>query len=497
MSNTSSVVGESPKEFAINALLRQRRHLLTVATLILTDLIVFTLAARLFRSSHNVPQLLVLPDPPLFGSPIDLYFSLALIFIVVRYICGDYNRRCLFWDRTRATTLSLLFAAMPCLFIVMVLPTHYSASAEVETWIFLLFAIPMFRHGARLLLDRFGMWRLPTALIASAARYKDVFDTLNTTLSLGCRINWLAFEGEMPTLDRSEMSDVHTFPIGNQRELVNRLIAEGCDLAVVATDDMHSENFAELIQRLMEAGIAVSFIPSFSRLPLAGMTTSYFFGKDILLFQMRSSLQSRPSRFVKRTFDIIGSLAALILLSPLFAAVAIAIKRYDGGPMTYSQIRTGRNGEQFRCFKFRTMAVDADQRLERWRHENPELYAEFQKTFKLVNDPRVTKPGAWLRKTSLDELPQLMNVLFGEMSLVGPRPVLEQELIEFYGPAATLYKRIRPGLTGLWQVRGRSDTSYEQRVVFDEWYILNWSFWYDIVILLQTVWVVFRRKGAY
>jgi undecaprenyl-phosphate galactose phosphotransferase len=143
------------------------------------------------------------------------------------------------------------------------------------------------------------------------------------------------------------------------------------------------------------------------------------------------------------------------------------------------------------------MAVDADERLQRWRIENPELYAEYQKTFKLIEDPRVTKLGAWLRKTSIDELPQLVNVLRGEMSLVGPRPVLERELIEFYGTAAALYKRVRPGLTGLWQVRGRSDTTYEQRVILDEWYILNWSFWYDIVIVLQTVWVVILRKGAY
>jgi undecaprenyl-phosphate galactose phosphotransferase len=114
----------------------------------------------------------------------------------------------------------------------------------------------------------------------------------------------------------------------------------------------------------------------------------------------------------------------------------------------------------------------------------------------LRDDPRITSPGRWLRRTSLDELPQLLNVLRGEMSLVGPRPVVEQELIEFYGPAAKLYKRVRPGLTGLWQVCGRSDTTYQERVVYDEWYILNWSFWYDIVIMLQTAWVVLKGKGA-
>jgi undecaprenyl-phosphate galactose phosphotransferase len=143
------------------------------------------------------------------------------------------------------------------------------------------------------------------------------------------------------------------------------------------------------------------------------------------------------------------------------------------------------------------MAVDADARLEEWRVKNPEQYEEFLKTFKLRDDPRVTKIGTWLRRTSLDELPQLVNVLRGEMSLVGPRPVVEKELTDYYGRAAELYFCVRPGMTGLWQVSGRSNTSYAERVTYDEWYILNWSFWYDIVILLQTAWTVASGKGAF
>jgi undecaprenyl-phosphate galactose phosphotransferase len=143
------------------------------------------------------------------------------------------------------------------------------------------------------------------------------------------------------------------------------------------------------------------------------------------------------------------------------------------------------------------MAADADERLARWKEEHPDLYAEFLKTYKLRNDPRVTAPGRWLRRTSLDELPQLFNVLRGEMSLVGPRPVLQSELDEYYGSAASLYKRVRPGMTGLWQISGRSDTTYEERVTYDELYVLNWSFWYDLVILFQTAWFVIRGQGAF
>ena len=131
------------------------------------------------------------------------------------------------------------------------------------------------------------------------------------------------------------------------------------------------------------------------------------------------------------------------------------------------------------------------------KREHPDLYEEFLKTYKLRDDPRITKPGKWLRKTSLDELPQLVNVLRGEMSLVGPRPIPERQLLDQYGKAAQLYMQVRPGLTGLWQISGRNETTLEERVVYDEWYILNWSFWYDIVILIQTAWIIFSGRGAF
>lgn len=260
---------------------------------------------------------------------------------------------------------------------------------------------------------------------------------------------------------------------------------------------MQSPHFASVAQRLLEVDIPVAITPSLNRLPLAGITTNYFFGRDLLLLQVRSNVQRLPWRIIKRSFDIVGSLFLLVVLSPLFAFLATAIKRADPGRITYSQTRVGRGGEPFRCIKFRTMVSDADGVLSRWRTENPDLYQEYMKSFKLKDDPRITPIGKWLRRTSFDELPQLINVLRGEMSLVGPRPVVQQELDQYYGPAATLYMRSRPGLTGLWQVSGRSDTSYEQRIVLDEWYILNWSFWYDIVILIQTVWSVATGKGAF
>jgi Undecaprenyl-phosphate galactose phosphotransferase WbaP len=271
----------------------------------------------------------------------------------------------------------------------------------------------------------------------------------------------------------------------------------GCRQIIVSAEDAREQQICDLIRGMIGSDITVAVIPSLTGLPLFGITTNYLFGQDLLLLQLRNNLARVPSRLMKRIVDLLGPIAIIILSSPIWLVIIAAIKLHDNGPVFYWQRRVGRDGRMFKCIKFRTMAVDADQRLEEWRRDNPALYTEFLKSFKLRDDPRVTKPGKWLRRTSLDELPQLLNVLAGDMSLVGPRPVPLEQLHEQYGRAAQLYLQVRPGLTGLWQVSGRSDTSGAERVVYDEWYILNWSVWYDFVILIQTVRVVLTARGAY
>lgn len=164
--------------------------------------------------------------------------------------------------------------------------------------------------------------------------------------------------------------------------------------------------------------------------------------------------------------------------------------------MVYSQTRVGRDKKAFKCYKFRTMVLNSQQVLRELLERDPLAKQQWQKEFKLKNDPRITQIGKLLRKTSLDELPQLWNVLKGEMSLVGPRPVTRQEL-KYYGDDLTYYTMVRPGLSGLWQVSGRNDVDYTTRVYLDAWYVKNWSLWNDMVILIKTVNIVLRRKGAY
>jgi exopolysaccharide production protein ExoY len=198
----------------------------------------------------------------------------------------------------------------------------------------------------------------------------------------------------------------------------------------------------------------------------------------------------------KRVFDALMAISALIWLLPLFLLLALAIKLHDGGPVLYRHSRIGRNCSRFSCIKFRTMVADAEQTLQMHLQNNPAAAREWQQTRKLKHDPRVTALGSVLRKTSLDELPQLLNIAKGDMSFVGPRPIVAAE-IPNYGPAIVAYFRARPGLTGQWQVSGRNDVSYDTRVALDRGYIEDWSFSKDIRILIKTFGVVLRSRGCY
>jgi undecaprenyl-phosphate galactose phosphotransferase len=198
---------------------------------------------------------------------------------------------------------------------------------------------------------------------------------------------------------------------------------------------------------------------------------------------------------VKRAMDIAGAFALIMLLAPAFVYIMLNIRK-SGKRIFFGHKRIGRDGKEFICYKFRTMVENADELLKELLANNPKLRKEWDQHYKLKYDPRVTEIGAVLRKYSLDELPQLWNVLKGDMSLVGPRPVIREELI-YYTNFVDYYKSVRPGLTGLWQVSGRSDTGYEKRVVLDANYVQNRSFLLDISVLFKTALVVIKGDGAY
>lgn len=498
MNNTTTWISDTwnPPRQMIRT--RHIRYWISVFGLALADGLSFLFAGLLLRSGHSVPALVLFmgSNTGRPTAPISVFALLAVIFIAVRYLTGDYGRRQLFWDGAKITTIALTVTSLPDFAMLAMGNGVYQTMPVVLSWTALLFLVPAIRQGMRIVMTRADIWQIPTAMIGIGPRSEEICTALQGSLSLGFDLRWLVIKDTetSPPAGLSLLKPIHS---ADPTRIAAIVCSEGCKEAVVAAEDMQSAYFAEVVQRLLEVNVPVAIIPSINRLPLANATINYFFGSDILLMQVRSNVQRLPSRIAKRLFDVVLSSALLIVLSPLFVILGIAIRRASPGTVTYSQTRIGRHGVPFECIKFRTMVEDADVLLHRWSQEHPELFEEYLKTYKLRDDPRVTPIGRWLRRTSLDELPQLWNVLRGDMSLVGPRPVVARELKEHYGPATQLYIRARPGITGLWQVSGRSDTSYQRRVFLDEWYILNWSFWYDIVILIQTLWIVAAGKGAF
>lgn len=211
---------------------------------------------------------------------------------------------------------------------------------------------------------------------------------------------------------------------------------------------------------------------------------------------LRSPKFPRPVRSVpKRAIDIVGAVFGLVFAAPFLLVAMIMIRRHDGGPAIFAQDRIGHGGKVFRCYKLRSMVVDAQERLDHLLATDPVARAEWEDTQKLTDDPRITRLGRFLRKSSLDELPQLWNIIMGDMSIVGPRPIVQNEIAK-YGADFIYYTDVRPGLTGLWQVSGRSDTTYDERVALDVKYVREWSFFRDIKVILLTIPAIIWSRGA-
>jgi Undecaprenyl-phosphate galactose phosphotransferase WbaP len=263
--------------------------------------------------------------------------------------------------------------------------------------------------------------------------------------------------------------------------------------AIIAMPSTGSARLANIFTRHLDGFHRVLILPD-----LFGTSSLHVSAKDIcgmLTLQIEQRLSRRLSQWAKRSFDLAVCTALIISLLPLFLVLCLAIKLSSRGPIFYGHWRIGRNERRFRVWKFRTMIVNADAELERRLAADPELKKEWEAEHKLRRDPRITAVGQFLRRSSIDEIPQLWNVLMGEMSLVGPRPITPHE-IEKYGSIFHQYRRVIPGITGLWQVSGRNNVPYARRVEIDDYYVRNWSFALDLYILMRTCRTVAFSEGA-
>ena len=270
----------------------------------------------------------------------------------------------------------------------------------------------------------------------------------------------------------------------------------GVQTVLICAPGLEPKKLVSLINQLQLLVKRVAFVPELFGLPTSNITARGMMEEQAVVLRVQNNLARKSNRIIKRMFDIVVTICGGFFILPFMLFIAVIIYLDSEGPIIYKQKRIGQNGKEFNFYKFRSMVKNADTILEEYLNTYESEKIEWQKNFKLKNDPRVTKIGRIIRKTSIDELPQLWNVLIGDMSLVGPRPLLPNE-VERYNSYIEDYKLVLPGLTGVWQVSGRSDTTFEQRAIMDSWYIHNWSIWIDIVYLLKTVLAVVKSKGAY
>jgi Undecaprenyl-phosphate galactose phosphotransferase WbaP len=404
-------------------------------------------------------------------------FAAMLFYFAVK---GRYREPIPFWTETRMVVCTSLWAIGGEVVFGLQTSDVPSRPTSIILLALPLLVLPILATAANRLAKRTlssaGLWTLPVVVIGD--NQGTVETALKTDRSLGYRF-----------VSRVDPDAVLAAPAGSSRlwPILNRYRARR--LMIVVEGDRQRQ----LIECALRERVPFALVPP-DGFPAFPFEPSSFFSHDTMLLSFRDGLSRPFARIAKVAFDVSVAAMLLVITSPLFLILAI-INRLDGTPTLFAHQRVGAHGESFYCLKFRTMVVDADQVLAEALARDPDLAAEWATTRKLVNDPRVTRVGRFLRKTSLDELPQLINVLRLEMSLVGPRPIVESE-IQFYGEDIAQYYAIRPGLTGLWQVSGRSSISYARRVQLDVWYVNNWTIWHDIVVLLKTIPAVLGRQGA-
>jgi len=424
-------------------------------------------------------------------------FALLALTLVLFAARGHYSRRRPAADELLDLIKVFLFVVVTDTVIAYLTKAQFSRAWFISAWCLALVALPVGRTLTKKWLIRLGRWQRPTVILGTGQNAQEAAKALMGEPLMGLMpVVFLALSEESSDAPVLEIRGRQVEVLQANEDLEDTLVRMNSPHLMVALEADGVASFQGLLQGLVARYADVSVIPPVRGLPLYGMEMTHFFTHEVLMLTARNNLGRPVPRLLKRLFDVVGSLSLLLALSPMLLVLCWKIWSASGAAPIFGHLRVGRHGRKFECLKFRTMVLDAERVLSDLLSASPEARAEWERDFKLKDDPRVTPIGLFLRRTSLDELPQLWNVLKGEMSLVGPRPIIEAEL-ERYGDQVSYYLETRPGLTGLWQISGRNDTSYEDRVALDSWYVRNWSLWYDMVILAKTVGVVLQREGAY
>lgn len=423
-------------------------------------------------------------------SQIDLFIVIPFIYIAFIAAARTYRRIIPFWQRVESLFYSSIYSII-VIFFVRASSTEQSIAFLALLWLFSFIGLIVMRYILKRFLDERKVFKIPLLIIGAQK------EALAFTRSINSDIGMSSYNIVGLISDQTPVKELQGYSLLGDFNNIEKIIKNtGINNVLIAVPYLDQAKLKNIIHRAQPLVKNIYIIPNLTAIPMGGIDVETFFTEKIMLIRIRNNLERRFNRIIKYLFDMIVTIVGTICISPLLIAIAIWIYKDSPGPVIFKHIRVGKDGKEFPCYKFRSMCIDAKEKLEELLQNNPEARAEWERDFKLKHDPRITKSGAFLRKTSLDELPQLFNVLKGEMSLVGPRPIIKAEM-ERYGEHIDDYLMVRPGIAGMWQCSGRNDIDYTERVQMDSWYVRNWSVWLDIMILWRTFKAVFAKKGAY
>lgn len=413
------------------------------------------------------------------------------VVITLSLAWGHYSRQKNFWAESLDVIKAIAYSSTFVFAYSFFFKAHSSRLWMLVSLLLLIVGVPLARFVCRFYLKRADLWDLPVIVIGTKKRIQLVEASLEEEASISGRIVAKVIYPDAGDVHQSERlsAQLHFRAEGMLSKYPNaRVLLAFQDPRVLET----MPSFMRLLSKKSKKTIIAS---SLWGLPQAKVEVFSPPSSEMVYLSL-AGVNDRPvGKVIKRLFDLLCSFILLVIVSPVMVSLCVLLSIDRGSPI-YRSKRIGFGGEVFDCFKFRSMKLESEQLLKNHLAANSSAKLEWETSFKLKNDPRITKTGEFIRKTSLDELPQLFNVLIGEMSLVGPRPLLLDEE-SAYGFDFVEYIEAKPGITGLWQVSGRSNTSYEKRIELNRWYQRNWSLWLDVVILLKTIPALWPSRDAY
>ncbi len=417
----------------------------------------------------------------------------AVVIILVLFYGGLYTQRFSFWEETKhlLKCVSISFIFILVLVFVSRQYIYFSRATIVLAWLLSLVIFPFFRFAVKKILVRTGLWKKRVIIFGTNDTSRLLAAGIESSRTLGYEIVGFLSEKEQESGKTFCGVDV-VGSVSDGKKVSSQMHVRDF---IVSLPSFSQEELVKVMEDCDEYADTIRMVPNIGSLITLGVKVENF--GDVLALNLNRNLMKPWNILLKHLFEYILIFVFLAVLLPLFMLIAICIKLDSRGPVFFLQDRLGKKGRRFKIIKFRSMYVDGDQKLAEYFTNHPEVKKEWEKFQKIKGyDPRVTKVGKFIRKFSLDEIPQLLNMIKGDMSLVGPRPYLPRE-IDILKKSYEFISRIKPGLTGLWQVRGRNLLPFKQRIILDEYYIRTWSLWLDIVILLKTPKVLVKREGAF